>query len=153
MEAGEGEAPSLVEPALELLMPQHDDLSRSLLTLDQGSTLIAVIEMSQASWLVAAIVPGIDRHPLKKIAAEGGPPGSFAPLAGRSGQSGAGDHAHRCRLRSRSRRLLACTLAAGARRRSPCDPPNQHRRFARAPAGQDGSARHRVAQACFSGVA
>ena len=48
-------------------MPQHHDLSRSLLTLDQTSTLIAVIEMSQASWLVAAIVPGIDRHPLKEI--------------------------------------------------------------------------------------
>ena len=51
-------------------MPQQDDLSRSLVTLDQASTLIAVIEMSQASWLVAAIVPGIDRHPLKKIAAD-----------------------------------------------------------------------------------
>src|SRR3954453_20384037 len=51
-------------------MPQHHDLSRSLLTLDQTSTLIAVIEMSQASWLVAAIVLGIDRHPLKKIAAD-----------------------------------------------------------------------------------
>src|SRR3954447_14296635 len=70
MEAGEGEAPSLVEPALELLMPQHDDLSRSLLTLDQASTLITVIEMSQSSWLVAAIVPGIARHPLKKINAD-----------------------------------------------------------------------------------
>jgi transposase len=67
MEPGEGEAPSLVEPALELLMPQHNDLSRSLLTLDQASTLLAVIEMSQSSWLVAAIVPGIARHPLKKI--------------------------------------------------------------------------------------
>src|SRR3954465_12962355 len=63
MEAGEGEAPSLVEPALELLMSQHNDLSRSLLTLDQASTLIAVIEMSQSSWLVAAIA----RHPLKKV--------------------------------------------------------------------------------------
>ena len=48
-------------------MPQHNDLSRSLLTLDQASTLIAVVEMSQSSWLVAAIVPGIARHPLKKI--------------------------------------------------------------------------------------
>jgi len=67
MEPGEGEAPSLVEPALELLMPQHNDLSRSLLTLDQASTLIAVVEMSQSSWLVAAVVPGFDRHPLKKI--------------------------------------------------------------------------------------
>jgi transposase len=29
---------------------------------------VAVIEMSQSSWLVAAIVPGTDRHPLKKLA-------------------------------------------------------------------------------------
>ena len=49
-------------------MPQPNDLSRSLTALDQDSTLIAVIEMSQASWLVGAIVPGIGRHPLKKIA-------------------------------------------------------------------------------------
>jgi hypothetical protein len=31
-------------------MPQPNDLSRSLVALDQDSTLIAVIEMSQASW-------------------------------------------------------------------------------------------------------
>ena len=35
-------------------MPQHNDLSHSLLPLDQDSTLMAVIEMSQASWLVTA---------------------------------------------------------------------------------------------------
>jgi transposase len=29
--------------------------------------LIAVIEMSQASWLVGALVPGVERHPLKKL--------------------------------------------------------------------------------------
>jgi len=33
----------------------------------QDSTIIAVVEMSQASWLVAAMVPGLDRHPLKKL--------------------------------------------------------------------------------------
>ena len=48
-------------------MPQHNDLSQSLLPLDQDSTLIAVIEMSQSNWLVAALVPGLGRHPLKKI--------------------------------------------------------------------------------------
>jgi transposase len=48
-------------------MPQPNDLSRSLAALDQDSTLIAVIEMSQASWLVGAIVPGVERHPLKKL--------------------------------------------------------------------------------------
>ena len=34
-------------------MPQSNDLSRSLVALDQDSALIAVIEMGQASWLVA----------------------------------------------------------------------------------------------------
>ena len=48
-------------------MPQPNDLSRSLIALDQDSTLIAVIEMSQSSWLVAGIVPGLERHPLKKL--------------------------------------------------------------------------------------
>jgi transposase len=51
-------------------MPQPNDLSRSLTALDQDSTLIAVIEMSQASWLVGAMVPGIERHPLKKLRPE-----------------------------------------------------------------------------------
>jgi len=44
-----------------------NDLSRSLTPLDPVDTLIAVIEMSQSSWLVAGIVPGIERHPLKKL--------------------------------------------------------------------------------------
>ena len=48
-------------------MPQPNDLSRSLAALDQDSTLIAVVEMSQTSWLIGAIVPGVERHPLKKI--------------------------------------------------------------------------------------
>jgi transposase len=51
-------------------MPQIDDLSRSLTALDENSTLIAVIEMSQVSWLVAGIVPGVARHPLKKLEAD-----------------------------------------------------------------------------------
>ncbi len=48
-------------------MPKPNDLSRSLVALEQDSTLIAVIEMSQSSWLVAGIVPGIERQPLKKL--------------------------------------------------------------------------------------
>ena len=51
-------------------MPQPNDLSRSLAALDQDSTLIAVIEISQSSWLVAGIVPRIKRQPLKKLAAD-----------------------------------------------------------------------------------
>jgi hypothetical protein len=45
-----------------------NDLSRCLDPLDKDATLIAVIEMSQSSWLVAGIVPGVERQPLKKIA-------------------------------------------------------------------------------------
>jgi transposase len=48
-------------------MPKPNDTSRSLVALDQDSTLIAVIEMSQTSWLVAGIVPGVARQPLKKL--------------------------------------------------------------------------------------
>ena len=44
-----------------------NDLSRSLATLDANHTLIAVIEMGQKSWLVAGIVPGVERQPLKKL--------------------------------------------------------------------------------------
>jgi transposase len=48
-------------------MPQRNDFSRSMVALNQESTLIAVIEMSQSSWLIAGIIPGIERHPLKKL--------------------------------------------------------------------------------------
>jgi hypothetical protein len=52
---------------MEYPMSQLNDLSRSLTSLEQDNTIIAVIEMSQSSWLVAGIVPGIERHPLKKL--------------------------------------------------------------------------------------
>jgi transposase len=48
-------------------MPQVDDLSRCLLPLDQQTTMMAVVELSQSSWLVAGLLPGVDRQPLKKI--------------------------------------------------------------------------------------
>src|SRR5512136_2219232 len=53
-------------------MPQLNDLSRSLVILEQDATLIAVIEMGQSSWLVAGIVPGVERSPLKKLAVDEG---------------------------------------------------------------------------------
>jgi len=50
-------------------MPQpKDDLSRSLVALEQDKTLIAVVELSSATWLVGGMVPGIKREPLKKLA-------------------------------------------------------------------------------------
>ncbi len=49
-------------------MPQpKDDLSRSLVALDQHKTLIAVVELSSSTWLVGGMVPGVEREPLKKL--------------------------------------------------------------------------------------
>ena len=47
-----------------------NDLSRCPVTLVEDSTLIAVVEMSQSDWLVAGLVPGVRRRPLKKLAAD-----------------------------------------------------------------------------------
>jgi transposase len=49
------------------LMPQPNDLSRSLVALDHDSTIIAVVELSQSSWLVGGVLPGIERQPCKKL--------------------------------------------------------------------------------------
>ena len=38
-------------------MSKLNDLSRCLVALEQDATLIAVIEMGQASWLVAGMCP------------------------------------------------------------------------------------------------
>jgi hypothetical protein len=35
--------------------------------LDQDSTIIAVVELSQSSWLVAGVLPGIERQLCKKL--------------------------------------------------------------------------------------
>ena len=51
-------------------MPEIDDLSRSLTVFDQARTLLVVVEMSQTSWLVAGMVPGLERRPLKKLYAD-----------------------------------------------------------------------------------
>src|SRR5499425_3046570 len=53
-----------MEPPMETPI----DLNQSRIVLKQDNTLIAVIEMSLSSWLVAGIVPGVERRPLKKLA-------------------------------------------------------------------------------------
>ena len=45
----------------------HDDSKACLTAFVQDSTLTAVIEMSLASWLVAGMIPGVNREPRKKI--------------------------------------------------------------------------------------
>jgi transposase len=56
---------------------QRNDLSRSLVAFEQNSTLVAVIELSLKTWLVAALVPGLARQPLKK---QGADPDAFLAL-------------------------------------------------------------------------
>ena len=51
-------------------MQKLNDLSRSHTALEPDGTLIAVIEMSLSSWLVAGVVPGVERQPLKKLAVD-----------------------------------------------------------------------------------
>jgi hypothetical protein len=48
-------------------MLNSEDAKRSLTAFDQNGTLVVVIELSQSSWLVAGIVPGVERHPVKKL--------------------------------------------------------------------------------------
>ena len=48
-------------------MSLPNDLSRCLAKFDPHTTLIAVVELSLSSWLVAGMVPGMERNPLKKM--------------------------------------------------------------------------------------
>src|SRR3546814_8567391 len=56
----------------------YDDTHRSLVAFEQDSTLVAVIAMSQSSWLVAGLVPGLSRDPEKTV--EPDPEGLLAVL-------------------------------------------------------------------------
>ena len=48
-----------------------NDLSRSLTPFDPNHTLIVVVELSKRTWLVAGIIPGVERQPLKKLEPDG----------------------------------------------------------------------------------
>jgi transposase len=51
-------------------MAHSDDLSRCFTAFEQDSTLVCVVEMSASSWVVAGLLPGVERRPLKKISAD-----------------------------------------------------------------------------------
>ena len=134
-------------------MQKLNDLSRSLIPLEPDGTLIAVIEMSQSSWLVAGIVPGVERQPLKKLEVD---ESALLKLLNRWREEAKGrtpDRTHRGRLRGWPGRLLAGALAQGARHRGPCHPRIERSRIARAPARQDRPSRHRAAQTRLSRLA
>jgi transposase len=133
-------------------MPQPNDLSRSLIPLCQDSTLIAVIEMSQSSWLVAGIVPGMERHPLKKLVAV---EEALLRLLQRWRDEAikAGRNITRIAVAFEAGRdgfWLARWLRA--RDAKPTLFTDKRCRAARASAGEDRPARHRTAQARFPRV-
>jgi len=49
---------------------KRNDLSRSLVAFDHVSTMVSVVELSFRTWLVAGLVPGLSRQPLKKQGAD-----------------------------------------------------------------------------------
>lgn len=53
-------------------MTQVDDLSRSLAAYDQNTSLIVVVKLREANWLIAGLVPGVDCQSLKKLAPDPG---------------------------------------------------------------------------------
>ena len=69
-EVGEamGRAAEVVAPSSSIRtdggcpVAQVNDLSRSLAAFDPLSTLVVVVEMSKASWLVSSVVPGVERQ-------------------------------------------------------------------------------------------
>lgn len=64
---------------------QSNDLTRCLMPLVEDETLIAVVELSLSGWLVAAVVPGVERQPLKKLKPD--PAGLLDLLARWSGEA------------------------------------------------------------------
>src|SRR5271156_5209606 len=130
-----------------------NDLSRCLDPLDMDATLIAVIEMSQSSWLVAGIVPGVERQPLKKLAID---EHALLKLLSRwraEAEKRPPDHTHRRGVRGRTRRLLAGALAGCAGHREPRHSCVERRGDARTPPGEERSARHRASEARLSRLA
>src|SRR5438477_7543175 len=134
-------------------MPQPNDLSRSLVALDQDSTIIAVVEMSQSSWLVGGMLPGIERQPRKKLEP------NAERLLGLL-------HRWRDEAVKAGRKITRIALAFEAGRDgfwlarwlrawsgSTRDPSLECRRIAGTSPGQDRPARHRVAEARVLGVA
>jgi transposase len=48
-------------------MLQQSDIGRSTAAFVPDETLVIVVEMSRSTWLVAGLLPGVDRRPLKKL--------------------------------------------------------------------------------------
>src|SRR5207253_7561334 len=107
-----------------------------------------------SSWLIAGIVPGVERQPLKKLAVD---ESALLKLLNhwREEAEKAGRGIERIAVAFEAGRdgLLAGALAQGTRHRSPCHSRIEHRGIARTPARQDRPSRHRAAQTRLSRLA
>ena len=135
-------------------MTKVNDLTKSLIPFEQDVCIVAVVELSQSSWLVAGIVPGIERQPRKK---QGPDPDSLLQLLHRwrdeAIRKGCEIRAHCRRVRGRTRRILVGAVVAGSRNRCSRPPFDEHHGLAGAQASEDRSPRHRLADACLSRLA
>ena len=48
---------------MEVSLVRVNDLSRSVASFEQSTTLVVVVEMGARSWLVAETVPGVEPFP------------------------------------------------------------------------------------------
>jgi transposase len=127
-------------------MPQPNDLSRSLVALDQNSTIIAVVELSQSSWRVGGVLPGIERQPCKKL--EPSPERLLALLhRWRDEAVRAGRTVTRIAVAFEAGRD-GFWLARGAWGRGARDPSLECGSFAGTSPGENRPARHRGPSAC-----
>ena len=56
-------APSSFGEPMEVSLLRVNDLSRSVASFEQSTTLVVVVEMGARSWLVAGTVPGVEPFP------------------------------------------------------------------------------------------
>ena len=84
---------SLCNSSMDSSVSPFNDPSRSLVALDQDSTLIAVTEMGQPRWLVGGLVSGLARAADEPDARCAGAVRGAASLARGSGEGGTADRA------------------------------------------------------------
>jgi transposase len=90
---------------------KRNDLSQSLVAFDQASTMVSVVELGLRTWLVAGLVTGLTRQPLKKLGADAQ---ALLTLLGEATKAGSAINRICRRIRGGPRRLLA--LRVGCRR-------------------------------------
>ena len=107
---------------------KRNDLSQSLVAFDQASRIVSVVEFGLRTWLVAGLVPGLTRLPLKKLGADA--QALLTLLRRWQGEATKARQHNQPHLSSHSRRAATASGFARwlqTRNRGLCDPPDQSR--------------------------